>query len=84
MDVQNTQRSRSSEPRAAGRGADRAELLGPGGADAGRPHEQHGRGGNQQMEQIYMTVNGSRQTDTTVQVDGMKLNSLMSDGQVQA
>ena len=41
-------------------------------------------GGNQQMEQIYMTVNGSRQTDTTVQVDGMKLNSLMNDGQVQA
>ncbi|MGE3508915.1 MAG: carboxypeptidase regulatory-like domain-containing protein [Vicinamibacterales bacterium] len=41
-------------------------------------------GGNQQMEQIYMTVNGSRQTDTSVQVDGMSLNSLMSDGQVQA
>ena len=41
-------------------------------------------GGNQQMEQIYMTVHGSRQTDTTVQVDGMQLNSLMSDGQVQA
>jgi hypothetical protein len=36
------------------------------------------------MEQIYMTVNGSRQTDTTVQVDGMNLNSLMNDGQVQA
>jgi hypothetical protein len=41
-------------------------------------------GGNQQMEQIYMTVHGSRQTDTTVQVDGMQLNSLMSNGQVQA
>jgi hypothetical protein len=41
-------------------------------------------GGNQQMEQIYMTVHGSRQTDTTVQVDGMSLNSLMNDGQVQA
>src|SRR5918993_1640511 len=41
-------------------------------------------GGNQQIEQIYMTVHGSRQTDTTVQVDGMQLNSLMSDGQVQA
>jgi Carboxypeptidase regulatory-like domain len=41
-------------------------------------------GGNQQMEQIYMTVNGSRQTDTTVQVDGMSLNSMMNDGQVQA
>ena len=41
-------------------------------------------GGNQQMEQIYMTVHGSRQTDTTVQVDGMNLNSLMNDGQVQA
>ena len=41
-------------------------------------------GGNQQMEQIYMTVHGSRQTDTTVQVDGMMLNSLMNDGQVQA
>src|SRR5436190_11838308 len=41
-------------------------------------------GGNQQMEQIYMTVHGSRQTDTTVQVDGMQLNSLMNNGQVQA
>ena len=41
-------------------------------------------GGNQQMEQIYMTVHGSRQTDTTVQVDGMMLNSLMNNGQVQA
>jgi hypothetical protein len=41
-------------------------------------------GGNQQMEQIYMTVHGSRQTDVTVQVDGLALNSLMNDGQVQA
>jgi hypothetical protein len=41
-------------------------------------------GGNQQVEQIYMTVNGSRQTDITLQVDGLKLNSIMSDGQVQA
>ena len=41
-------------------------------------------GGNQQMEQIYMTVHGSRQTDTSLQVDGMPLNSLMNDGQVQA
>jgi hypothetical protein len=41
-------------------------------------------GGNQQMEQIYMRVHGARQTDTTLQVDGMQLNSLMSDGQVQA
>ena len=41
-------------------------------------------GGNQQMEQIYMRVHGSRQTDTTVQVDGMQLNSLMNDGHVQA
>ena len=41
-------------------------------------------GGNQQMEQIYMTVHGSRQTDTTVQIDGMQVNSLMSNGQVQA
>jgi len=41
-------------------------------------------GGNQQMEQIYMRVHGSRQTDTTLQVDGMQLNSLMNDGQVQA
>ena len=41
-------------------------------------------GGNQQMEQIFMRVHGSRQTDTTVQVDGMPLNSLMGDGQVQA
>ena len=40
-------------------------------------------GGNQQMEQIYMTVNGSRQTDTSVQVDGMSVNSLMNDGQAQ-
>jgi hypothetical protein len=37
-------------------------------------------GGNQQMEQIYMTVHGSRQADTTLQVDGMSLNSLMNDG----
>jgi Carboxypeptidase regulatory-like domain len=41
-------------------------------------------GGNQQAEQIYMTVNGSRQTDITVQNDGLKMNSIMSDGQVQA
>src|ERR671911_118384 len=41
-------------------------------------------GGNQQMEQIYMTVHGSRRTDTTVQLGGMSLNSLMNDGQVQA
>ena len=41
-------------------------------------------GGNQQMEQIYMTTHGSRQTDTTVQVDGMNLNSLMNGGHVQA
>jgi hypothetical protein len=41
-------------------------------------------GGNQQMEQIFMRVHGSRLTDTTVQVDGMQLNSLMGDGQVQA
>ena len=41
-------------------------------------------GGNQQVEQIYMTVHGSRQTDVTVQLDGLQMNSLMSDGQVQA
>jgi hypothetical protein len=41
-------------------------------------------GGNQQMEQIYMVTHGSRLTDTTVQVDGMALNSLLSDNQVQA
>ena len=41
-------------------------------------------GGNQQAEQIFMTVHGSRQTDVSVQVDGMSLNSLMSDGQIQA
>jgi hypothetical protein len=41
-------------------------------------------GGSQQMEQIYMTSHGSRQTDTTVQVDGMMLNSLMNNGQVQS
>jgi hypothetical protein len=41
-------------------------------------------GGNQQMEQIFMRVHGSRLTDTTLQVDGMTLNSLMGDGQVQA
>src|SRR5881296_3204823 len=41
-------------------------------------------GGNQQMEQIYMITHGSRRTDTTVQVDGMMINSLMNDGEVQA
>jgi hypothetical protein len=41
-------------------------------------------GGNQQMEQIFMRVHGSRLTDTIVQVDGLTLNSLMGDGQVQA
>jgi hypothetical protein len=41
-------------------------------------------GGNQQMEQIFMRVHGSRLADTTLQVDGMPLNSLMGDGQVQA
>jgi carboxypeptidase family protein/TonB-dependent receptor-like protein len=41
-------------------------------------------GGNQQIEQIYMTVHGSRRTDTTLQVDGMSINSLMNDGEVQA
>src|SRR5438034_9271023 len=41
-------------------------------------------GGNQQMEQIYMVTHGSRLTDTTVQVDGIALNSLLSDNQVQA
>jgi len=41
-------------------------------------------GGNQQIEQIYMVTHGSRLTDTTLQVDGMQINSLMSDGQVQA
>src|SRR5437867_4119906 len=40
-------------------------------------------GGNQQMEQIYMVTHGSRLTDTTLQVDGMALNSLLSDNQVQ-
>ena len=40
-------------------------------------------GGNQQMEQIYMTTHGSRLMDTTLQVDGMALNSLLSDNQVQ-
>jgi hypothetical protein len=41
-------------------------------------------GGNQQMEQIYMVTHGARLTDVTVQVDGMSLNSLLSDNQVQA
>jgi len=41
-------------------------------------------GGNQQIEQIYMITHGSRLTDTTLQVDGMQINSLMADGQVQA
>jgi hypothetical protein len=41
-------------------------------------------GGNQQMEQIYMVTHGSRLTDTTVQLDGMAMNSLLSDNQVQA
>jgi len=35
-------------------------------------------GGNQQMEQIYMTTHGARLTDVTVQVDGMALNSLLT------
>lgn len=41
-------------------------------------------GGNQQIEQIYMITHGSRRTDTTLQVDGMSVNSLMNDGEVQA
>ena len=41
-------------------------------------------GGNQQIEQIYMITHGSRRTDTTLQVDGMSINSLMNDGEVQA
>jgi hypothetical protein len=41
-------------------------------------------GGSQQMEQIYMTTQGSRITDTTVQVDGMMMNALLNNGQVQA
>jgi hypothetical protein len=41
-------------------------------------------GGNQQMEQIYMTTQGSRRTDTTVQVDGMMMNALLNNGEVQA
>ncbi len=41
-------------------------------------------GGNQQVEQIYMITHGSRRTDTSLQVDGMSINSLMNDGEVQA
>ncbi|MGE3507373.1 MAG: carboxypeptidase regulatory-like domain-containing protein, partial [Vicinamibacterales bacterium] len=41
-------------------------------------------GGNQQIEQIYMITHGSRRTDTSLQVDGMSINSLMNDGEVQA
>jgi len=41
-------------------------------------------GGNQQIEQIYMISHGSRRTDTALQVDGMSINSLMNDGEVQA
>src|SRR5262245_46193710 len=41
-------------------------------------------GGNQQIEQIYMITHGSRRTDTLLQVDGMSINSLMNDGEVQA
>ena len=41
-------------------------------------------GGSQQMEQIYMTTQGSRRTDTTVQVDGMMMNALLNNGEVQA
>jgi hypothetical protein len=41
-------------------------------------------GGNQQIEQIYMITHGSRRTDTTLQVDGLSVNSLMNDGEVQA
>jgi len=41
-------------------------------------------GGNQQMEQVYMITHGSRLTDTTVQLDGMGMNSLLTNNQVQA
>ena len=41
-------------------------------------------GGNQQIEQIYMITHGSRRTDTLLMVDGMSINSLMNDGEVQA
>ena len=41
-------------------------------------------GGSQQMEQVCMTTQGSRRTDTTVQVDGMMMNALLNNGEVQA
>jgi hypothetical protein len=41
-------------------------------------------GGNQQMEQVYMVTHGSRLSDSTVQMDGMAMNSLLTDNQVQA
>jgi hypothetical protein len=41
-------------------------------------------GGNQQMEQVYMVTHGSRLTDSTVQLDGMAMNSLLTNNQVQA
>jgi hypothetical protein len=41
-------------------------------------------GGNQQMEQVYMVTHGSRLSDTTVQLDGIGMNSLLTDNQVQA
>src|SRR5204863_7753782 len=41
-------------------------------------------GGNQQIAQIYMITHGSRRTGTSLQVDGMSINSLMNDGEVQA
>ena len=41
-------------------------------------------GGNQQMEQIYMTRPRVAADRHVLQVDGLQLNSLMNDGQVQA
>src|SRR4249920_2963398 len=41
-------------------------------------------GGSQGMEQTYMRTHGADDRHTTVQVDGMMVNSSMGDGNIQA
>ena len=41
-------------------------------------------GGSQQMEQTYLATHGNSSRNTTVQVDGMMINGVMNDGQIQA
>ena len=41
-------------------------------------------GGSQMMEQVYQSTHGSLQKDVTMQVDGMPVNSSMSDYGIQA